>query len=80
MPKLCSKVAYYAGSMLNALSYPLCLKLRWHNRHRPLTYVANDSGDIGTEIDFDAYKDVTNAFAQLFTIFQRTIKVSTILI
>ena len=35
MPELCSKLAYYAGIMLNALACLLCLKLCRHNRHRP---------------------------------------------
>ena len=35
MPKLCSKLAYYAGIMLNALASLLCLKLCRHNRRRP---------------------------------------------
>ena len=35
MPELCSKLAYYAGIMLNALASLLCLKLCRHNRRRP---------------------------------------------
>ena len=31
MPVLCSKLAYYANIMLNALAYLLCLKLCWNN-------------------------------------------------
>ena len=31
MPVLCSKLAYYASIMLNALAYLLCLKLCWNN-------------------------------------------------
>ena len=31
MPVLCSKLAYYAIIMLNALAYLLCLKLCWNN-------------------------------------------------
>ena len=32
MPKLCLKLAYYAGIMLDALACLVCLKLCWHNR------------------------------------------------
>ena len=32
MPALCSKLAYYAGIMLDALACLLCLKLCRHNR------------------------------------------------
>ena len=35
MPALCSKLAYYAGIMLDALACLLCLKLCWHNRRMP---------------------------------------------
>ena len=35
MLALCSKLAYYAGIMLNALACLLCLKLCQHNRRRP---------------------------------------------
>ena len=35
MLALCSKLAYYAGIMLNALACLLCLKLCRHNRRRP---------------------------------------------
>ena len=42
-----------------------------------LFYLANDSGDTKTEIDFGAFTDVANAFAQLFTICQKATKVST---
>ena len=31
MPVLCSKLAYYANIMLNALAYLLCLQLCWNN-------------------------------------------------
>ena len=37
MSPLYSKLAYYASIMLNALTYLLCLKLCWHNRHMPMT-------------------------------------------
>ena len=39
MPPLCSKLAYYAGIMLNALACLLCLKLCRHNQ--PMPTVAN---------------------------------------
>ena len=39
MLTLCSKLAYYAGIMLNALACLLCLKLCRHNRRRPTTSV-----------------------------------------
>ena len=48
MPELCSKLAYNAGIMLNALACLLCLKLCRHNRRRPsavflfLTYYAHE--------------------------------------
>ena len=35
MPSLCSKIAYYASIMLDALTHLLCLKLCRHNRHMP---------------------------------------------
>ena len=35
MPALCSKLAYYAGIMLDALACLLCLKLCRHNRRMP---------------------------------------------
>ena len=35
MPTLCSKLAYYAGIMLDALACLLCLKLCRHNRRMP---------------------------------------------
>ena len=35
MPKLCSKLACYAGIMLGALACLLCQKLCWHNRPMP---------------------------------------------
>ena len=35
MLALCSKLAYYASIMLNALACLLCLKLCRHNRRRP---------------------------------------------
>ena len=35
MPALCSKLAYYAGIMLDALACLLCLKLSRHNRRMP---------------------------------------------
>ena len=35
MPGLCSKFAYYAGIMLDALACLLCLKLCRHNRRMP---------------------------------------------
>ena len=43
MPELCSKLAYYAGIMLNALASLLCLKLCQHNRRRPT--INNDNTD-----------------------------------
>ena len=36
MPALCSKLAYYAGIMLDALACLLCLKLCRHNQRRPM--------------------------------------------
>ena len=38
MPALCSKLAYYAGIMLDALACLLCLKLCRHNRRMPNRY------------------------------------------
>ena len=38
MPALCSKLAYYAGIMLDALACLLCLKLCRHNMLRPNTH------------------------------------------
>ena len=35
MPALCSKLAYFAGIMLDALACLLCLKLCQHNRCMP---------------------------------------------
>ena len=35
MPALCSKLAYYADIMLDALACLLCLKLCRHNRRMP---------------------------------------------
>ena len=35
MPALCSKLAYYASIMPDALACLLCLKLWRHNRRRP---------------------------------------------
>ena len=29
-------VAYYAGIMLNPVTFPLCSKLCWHNRLKPV--------------------------------------------
>ena len=42
-----------------------------------IVYLVNDSGDIEMTIDFGAYEDVADAFAELFTICQRSTKVST---
>ena len=36
MPALCSKLAYYAGIMLDALACLLCLKLCRHNQRMPI--------------------------------------------
>ena len=36
MPALCSKLAYYASIMLDALACLLCLKLCQNNRRRPI--------------------------------------------
>ena len=41
MPTLCSKLAYYAGIMLDALACLLCLKLCRHNRRMPSTCMNN---------------------------------------
>ena len=41
-----------------------------------IPYLANDSGDVEMNINFSAYKDVSNAFAALFTMCQKAIKVS----
>ena len=39
MPALCSKLAYYAGIMLDALACLLCLKLYRHNWCMPNTHI-----------------------------------------
>ena len=39
MPTLCSKLAYYAGIMLDALACLLCLKLCRHNRRMPTVHI-----------------------------------------
>ena len=36
MLSLCSKLAHYAGIILDALACLLCLKLCRHNRRRPI--------------------------------------------
>ena len=41
-----------------------------------IVYLADDSGGLEMEIDFGAYKDVSNAFVKLFTICQKATKVS----
>ena len=41
-----------------------------------IVYLADYSDDIEMKIDFGVYKDVSNAFAELFTICQRATKVS----
>ena len=41
-----------------------------------IVYLADDSDDIEMKIDFGAYKDVSIAFTELFTICQRATKVS----
>ena len=43
MPALCSKLAYYAIIMLDALACLLCLKLCRHNRRRPSCVITSDS-------------------------------------
>ena len=39
---LCSKLAYYAGIMLDALACLLCLKLCWHNRRMPISHMTRE--------------------------------------
>ena len=41
-----------------------------------IVYLADNFDEIEMKIDFGAYKDVAYAFAKLFTICQRAIKVS----
>ena len=43
MPALCSKHAYYASIMLDALVCLLCLKLCRHNRRRPNMSILMDT-------------------------------------
>ena len=45
MPALCSKLAYYAGIMLDALACLLCLKLCRHNRRMLRTNTIFDTRD-----------------------------------
>ena len=41
-----------------------------------IVYIANDSGDMEIKRNFSSYKDVSNAFAALFAMCQKAIKVS----
>ena len=59
MPTLCPKLAYYAAIMLDALVCLLCLKLCWHNRHRPT--VANDQSLLQSSIVASYLMIVKNA-------------------
>lgn len=46
IPGLCSKLAYYAGVMLDALAWLLCLKLCWHNQNRPTVAMCRKVGTV----------------------------------
>ena len=49
MPALCSKLAYYAGIMLDALACLLCLKLCRHNMLRPSGVLLEVQRQLGLE-------------------------------
>ena len=63
MPALCSKLAYYASIMLDALTCLLCLKLCRHNRRRP----SDKPGYYRNSINYWTFCDMNAIGSELFS-------------